>query len=243
MPLMTRTIENGFQLTGPIARGDWSVVDAHLGALHDAHPELEPMYRVLRGGDRAVKITRTIAETRAALPGAETSASCRRWARTTPGHVSLFSAARAESETVVASLFVNPAQFGRRRRSRALPARRGSGRRGRRGGRASTCSSRPPPRSSTRPGFETWVDVEQRLPRARGRRSGPGHFRGVATICLKLFNIVRPRRAYFGQKDAQQVEVIRRMIRDLDLEIDLRVAPDRARRRRPRALLAERAAF
>jgi len=47
VPLMTRTIENGFQLTGPIARGDWAVVDAHLGALHDAHPELESMYRVL----------------------------------------------------------------------------------------------------------------------------------------------------------------------------------------------------
>jgi predicted short-subunit dehydrogenase-like oxidoreductase (DUF2520 family) len=47
VPLMTRTIENGFQLTGPIARGDWSVVDAHIGVLHDAHPELEPMYRVL----------------------------------------------------------------------------------------------------------------------------------------------------------------------------------------------------
>jgi predicted short-subunit dehydrogenase-like oxidoreductase (DUF2520 family) len=47
VPLMTRTIENGFQLTGPISRGDWSVVEAHLGALHDARPELEPMYRVL----------------------------------------------------------------------------------------------------------------------------------------------------------------------------------------------------
>jgi len=47
VPLMTRTIENGFQLTGPISRGDWAVVDAHLDALHDAHPELEPMYRVL----------------------------------------------------------------------------------------------------------------------------------------------------------------------------------------------------
>jgi predicted short-subunit dehydrogenase-like oxidoreductase (DUF2520 family) len=47
VPLMTRTIENGFQLTGPIVRGDWAVVDAHLGALHDAHPDLEPMYRLL----------------------------------------------------------------------------------------------------------------------------------------------------------------------------------------------------
>ena len=47
MPLMTRTIENGFELTGPISRGDWAVVEAHLAALHDEHPELEPMYRAL----------------------------------------------------------------------------------------------------------------------------------------------------------------------------------------------------
>src|SRR5262249_12586342 len=53
----------------------------------------------------------------------------------------------------------------------------------------------------------------------------PGHFRGVATICLKLFNIVRPDRAYFGQKDAQQVAVLRRLVRDLDLELELRVLP------------------
>jgi pantoate--beta-alanine ligase len=53
----------------------------------------------------------------------------------------------------------------------------------------------------------------------------PGHFRGVATICLKLFNIVRPQRAYFGQKDAQQVAVLRRMILDLNLELELRVLP------------------
>jgi len=53
----------------------------------------------------------------------------------------------------------------------------------------------------------------------------PGHFRAVATVCLKLFNIVRPRRAYFGQKDAQQVEVVRRMIRDLDLDLELDFEP------------------
>ena len=53
----------------------------------------------------------------------------------------------------------------------------------------------------------------------------PGHFRGVATVCLKLFNIVRPHVAFFGQKDAQQAAVLRRMIRDLDLDLDLRVVP------------------
>ena len=53
----------------------------------------------------------------------------------------------------------------------------------------------------------------------------PGHFRGVATVCCKLFNLVRPRRAYFGQKDAQQVAVVRRMVRDLHLDVELRVLP------------------
>jgi pantoate--beta-alanine ligase len=72
------------------------------------------------------------------------------------------------------------------------------------------------------PGFRTWVDPDERGLEADFR---PGHFRAVATVCLKLFNIVRPRRAYFGQKDAQQVEVVRRMIRDLDLDVELRVLP------------------
>src|SRR5207249_2401656 len=69
-----------------------------------------------------------------------------------------------------------------------------------------------------------WVEVEQAASGLEGEYR-PGHFRGVATICLKLFNIVRPQRAYFGQKDAQQVEVVRRMIRDLDLDVALRVLP------------------
>ena len=74
------------------------------------------------------------------------------------------------------------------------------------------------------PGFQTWVDVEELGARLEGVHR-PGHFRGVATICLKLFNIVRPQRAYFGQKDAQQVAVLRRMILDLNLELELRVLP------------------
>jgi pantoate--beta-alanine ligase len=68
------------------------------------------------------------------------------------------------------------------------------------------------------------VDVENASRGLEGDHR-PRHFRAVATVCLKLFNIVRPRRAYFGQKDAQQVEVLRRMVRDLDLDLELRVLP------------------
>jgi pantoate--beta-alanine ligase len=74
------------------------------------------------------------------------------------------------------------------------------------------------------PGFQTWVDVTELGGVLEGRHR-PGHFRGVATVCLKLFTIVRPTRVYFGQKDAQQVEVIRRLIADLALDIELHVVP------------------
>jgi pantoate--beta-alanine ligase len=74
------------------------------------------------------------------------------------------------------------------------------------------------------PGFDTWVEVDA-LSRTLEGAFRPGHFRGVATVCLKLFHIVLPHAVYFGQKDAQQVAVIRRMIRDLDLPIELRVLP------------------
>jgi pantoate--beta-alanine ligase len=71
-------------------------------------------------------------------------------------------------------------------------------------------------------GYATWVDVDDTGAEGSAR---PDHFRGVATVCLKLFNIVHPQIAYFGQKDAQQAKVLRRLVRDLDLELDLRVVP------------------
>ncbi len=71
-------------------------------------------------------------------------------------------------------------------------------------------------------GFGTWVDVDDTGAEGTSR---PGHFRGVATVCVKLFNIVRPQRAYFGQKDAQQAAVVRRVVRDLNLDIEIRVLP------------------
>jgi pantoate--beta-alanine ligase len=73
-------------------------------------------------------------------------------------------------------------------------------------------------------GYQTWVEVEDVAQGMEGA-ARPGHFRGVATICLKLFNIVRPRRAYFGQKDAQQAAVVERLVEDLDLELEIRVLP------------------
>ena len=139
------------------------------------------------------------------------------------GHLSLFRAARAECDTVVVSLFVNPAQFGEdedlahypRDEERDLQLARDAG---------VDVLFLPAADELYPAGFQTWVDVEELSKPLEGEHR-PGHFRGVATICLKLFNIVRPERAYFGQKDAQQAAVITRMVRDLDLEIDIRVLP------------------
>ena len=139
------------------------------------------------------------------------------------GHASLFRAARAECDTVVVSLFVNPAQFGDAKDLAAYP-------------RDETADAYlaeaagvdllfAPTADELYPeGFQTWVEVE-RLGAALEGVHRPGHFRGVATICLKLFNVVRPHVVYFGQKDAQQVAVVRRMVRDLDLDIAVRALP------------------
>jgi pantoate--beta-alanine ligase len=139
------------------------------------------------------------------------------------GHLSLFRAARGECDGVVASLFVNPAQFaegediGRyprdEERDAALAQEHGV-----------DVLFAPDPEEMYPPGFQTWVEVEV-LGRVLEGEFRPGHFRGVATVCLKLFNVVRPARAYFGQKDAQQAAVIRRMVRDLSVRVEIRVLP------------------
>jgi pantoate--beta-alanine ligase len=139
------------------------------------------------------------------------------------GHLALFRAARAENDLVVASLFVNPAQFGANEDLAKYP--RDEERDVRVAEKAGVDILVAPDASELYPpGFQTWVDVEELGNRLEGEHR-PGHFRGVGTICLKLFNIVRPDRAYFGQKDAQQVAVVKRMVRDLDHEVEIRVVP------------------
>jgi pantoate--beta-alanine ligase len=137
------------------------------------------------------------------------------------GHRSLFDAARAENELVVASLFVNAAQFGEQADLAAYP--RDEERDAQMAEDAGVDVLFAPSADEIYPpGFGTWVDVDDAGAEGDAR---VGHFRGVATVCVKLFNIVRPQRAYFGQKDAQQAVVIRRVVRDLNLPVQIRVLP------------------
>ena len=143
------------------------------------------------------------------------------------GHLSLLRAARAECDVVVMSLFVNPAQFGPgedldryprdEERDVLLAAEAGV-----------DLVYAPPPESVYPAGFSTQVEVEGELTRVldgEPDRRGPGHFRGVATVVAKLFNVVQPDVAWFGQKDAQQAAVIRRMAADLDFPARIEVLP------------------
>ena len=137
------------------------------------------------------------------------------------GHVSLFDAARTENEVVVASLFVNAAQFDQGADLARYP--RDEARDHEIAERAGVdVLFAPRAEEIYPPGFATWVEPDMTGVEGDAR---PGHFRGVATVCLKLFNIVRPARAYFGQKDAQQAIVVRRMARDLNLAVEIRVLP------------------
>jgi pantoate--beta-alanine ligase len=137
------------------------------------------------------------------------------------GHLSLMRAARAECDEVVVSLFVNPAQFGPGEDLARYP--RDEERDARLAKEAGVDVLFTPSADEMYPeGFATSVDVDASGGEADAR---PGHFRGVTTVCLKLFNIVAPDVAFFGQKDAQQVAVLRRMIRDLNVDVELRVLP------------------
>lgn len=139
------------------------------------------------------------------------------------GHRALLEAARAENRTVVMSLFVNPTQFGEPKDLSAYPRDEATDLLDAEAAGVDVVFA-PTAEEMYPQGFQTWVEVE-RLGSMLEGAFRPGHFRGVATVVLKLFHIVAPNVAYFGQKDAQQVEVIRTMLRDLDLAIRLRVLP------------------
>jgi pantoate--beta-alanine ligase len=173
-----------------------------------------------------VRTLRTIPEVRAALEPARDSSRVGlvpTMGALHEGHLALLRAAREECEVVVASLFVNPAQFGEaadldryprdETRDAGLFAEAGV-----------DLLFAPSVEEMYPAGYQTWIEVTELGSILEGGFR-PGHFRAVATVCCKLFNIVRPDAAYFGQKDAQQIEVVRRMTRDLDLELELRVVP------------------
>jgi pantoate--beta-alanine ligase len=139
------------------------------------------------------------------------------------GHLSLVEAARADNASVVATIFVNPTQFAAHEdlskyprdlpRDLSLFEQAGV-----------DLVFTPTPDLMYPPGFQTWVEVEQVSKGLEGERR-PGHFKGVATVVAKLFHLTQPDMAYFGQKDAQQVAVIRRMVRDLNFPLDIVVCP------------------
>ena len=139
------------------------------------------------------------------------------------GHVALFRAARRSSDIVVVSSFVNPAQFGDPADLAAYP---------RDEARDARIAAEegidllfvPDVAEMYPPDYATWIEVGGP---ARGLEGDfrPGHFRGVATVCLKLFTIVRPDVACFGQKDAQQVAVVTQLVRDLNLELQIQIVP------------------
>jgi len=137
------------------------------------------------------------------------------------GHLALIRRARRDCRRVVVSIYVNPTQFGPKEDLARYPRPR----------RADLAACRAAgadlvfaPATLYRPDHSTFVE-EGAVSRGRDGASRPGHFRGVATVVLKLFNLVQPERAYFGQKDAQQVDVIRRMTRDLDVPVRIVVVP------------------
>ncbi|NWF64293.1 MAG: pantoate--beta-alanine ligase [Chloroflexi bacterium] len=141
------------------------------------------------------------------------------------GHLSLVARAKAETQHVIVTIFVNPTQFGAnedlskypRDLERDLNLLRPLG---------VDVVWTPTAEIMYPPGYQTWVEVEA-LTRPLEGAMRPGHFRGVTTVVAKLFNATQPAKAYFGQKDAQQAAVIRRMVTDLNFPLEVIVCPTR----------------
>lgn len=139
------------------------------------------------------------------------------------GHLSLVARARAENSAVIATIFVNPLQFGPAEDLAAYP-RDLPGDLALLGQAGVDLVFTPTPGLMYPPDFQTQVEVTRVAQGLEGAHR-PGHFQGVATVVTKLFNLTQPQRAYFGQKDAQQAAVIRQMARDLNFPLDVVVCP------------------
>lgn len=170
-----------------------------------------------------MRTVRTVADLRAALPGDRRIGLVPTMGALHDGHVSLLRAARADCDFVVMSLFVNPAQFAPGEDLEAYP------RDEERDARLAEAEGvdllfAPTADEVYPPGFSTTVEVTGLTDVLCGAHRA-GHFRGVTTVVAKLLNMVRPDAAYFGQKDAQQAIVIGRMVRDLDMPVEIVVCP------------------
>jgi pantoate--beta-alanine ligase len=139
------------------------------------------------------------------------------------GHIALFEAARHASDVVVASIFINPTQFGDPKDFSMYPRNEAADVEAAKTAGVDVVFA-PAVDELYPTGFATWVTVGGTALGLEGDFR-PGHFRGVATVCLKLFNSVSPHLAFFGQKDAQQVAVVRQMVRDLNLDVEICVVP------------------
>ena len=238
-------------LTGPVARGDEATVTRQRAAVQEVAADLLPLFdtlvqatralpdrgvsldrqhRISRGpgGPTGMRVLATIPEVRAALAQPRRDGSTLGLVPTMgafhEGHLSLMRRAREECDVVVVSLFVNPAQFNDPADLTAYP---------RDAGRDAALAAElgvdylfaPAAEEVYPPGFATTVSVRDVTETLEGAHRGRGHFDGVATVVTKLFNIVGPDVAYFGQKDAQQATVIKRLVRDLDLPVRIEVCP------------------
>ncbi len=139
------------------------------------------------------------------------------------GHLSLVKRARNEVASVVVSIFVNPTQFSPTDDLEAYPRDLERDTQLLRKAGADLLWV-PTPEIIYPSGFQTWVEVEEISKPLEGENR-PGHFRGVTTVVTKLFNAVQPQKAFFGQKDAQQVAVIRQMVRDLNMPVEIVTLP------------------
>lgn len=140
------------------------------------------------------------------------------------GHASLISAANKENDFVVVSVFVNPTQFGPNEDLDAYPRTLDADCKLAEAMGANIVFA--PSAKEMYPSADmTWVEVTGDVTKVLCGRSRPIHFRGVTTVVSKLFNLAQPTRAYFGQKDAQQVEVLQRMVKDLFFDLELRIMP------------------